>query len=571
MITRAASMCFRRINPCFNVERRSNHNHLKGLSMIYRKYSSDIDEQEDSELIVKHDFLVKDLLYVGSNDDIIKQIKASSTTEELSRFIEKIDSLEKNHVCQLILILSQHSKQVGSELELNSIISRFDQLLDQMTIEEISYCYNCLNKLGFNIRRLELMTDKLIAQVTKEDDFPLLYLIHLTAALSSDKGLYSSFIAVSTIPQISKQLAKCSKVEDLNLIVMCLTNISHILSLSLLDDFKTKVEQFLDQDLLNEKYPKIVLRIINFLNYPHWSYKNTALIRRLLLELEENIQFLETKSLVSINRAFHSQLESAKVVPRIVKRAQELLREDPSVELLSLAVLHVTPDQRIKTAEMLRQFLSSYQITSAQSGETLQTVFKILRLLKISDISLCDSYWTKVLNEIYSTKESNIVYRISRSIHKYMFFNNNLGGTYRHIEFEKSLIDMLKSELKKTLVPKDFATFSSFIIAYGDGTGRRMIPQFIVNKIEELNEQFTIKDCMQLSKGVQISQEVRFKGPMTPELQNQIDFINFSLGKSAARHMESNNLHISELNTIIRSFNFRKGKQTYIQFYLCKS
>lgn len=406
---------------------------------------------------------------------------------------------------------------------------------------------------------MELLTDKIIKELDKDKDFPLPTLTHFTAGVGSDKGLYFSILAVSTIPQITRQLHKCSNSEDLFLVTLCLTHVSHVVSLDLLEDFKRKVEEFLDRDMLNEKSSKAILRIINFLNYPHWSTRNTELISRLLLELEENIPFLGVRSLDMIYRAFNTQLESARLVPRLVKRAQELLEEAPDVELLSLAVLHVTPDQRTKIVEMLRQFLSTYQISSAQSGETLQTVFKILRLLKISDIDLCDSYWTKLLNEIYGTREANLNYGLSKSIQKYMFFNNNLGGTYRHLEFEKCMIEMLMQELKTTLIPKDFAKFSSFIIAYGDCTGQRAIPQFIVDKIEELNEQFSIKDCLQLSRGVQIGHEVRFKVPISDHLMNQVDSINFSLGKAAERHMANKNLQLSERNSIIRAFNNRRG------------
>jgi hypothetical protein len=263
---------------------------------------------------------------------------------------------------------------------------------------------------------------------------------------------------------------------------------------------------------------------------------------------------------VTVHRAYQSQLESAKLVPIVVKRAQQLMEESPSVELIALAALNVTPDQRAKTAEMARLFLSNYQIKSTDSGEVLQTLFKIVRLLKISDIEMCDTYWTKALNEIYSTKVTSITYRLSRHIHKYMFFNNNLGGTYRHKEFEKSMIEMLLGELKSTVIPRDFAMFSAFIIAYGDGTNTQEIPYFIVDKIAEIHEQFTIKDCMVLSRGLQIMQELRVKAFMSTQLEEQVEELNSVLGRCAKRHMKADDLHLTEMNSIIRSYIGRKGE-----------
>lgn len=566
MITRVLWTCLGRKSLSKVILRNVNQFRLRKISTLFqtRNFVSDIHEHEENLDFVSSDLVVKETMYAGSTDKIILEMKQCNSFEEISKFIDNIASLEKDQACQLILTLSDIVRNLETVpvLNIESIVVRFDQILDQMTIEEISVCFHYLSKLGINVKQpiMERMSDKIIEEIKKQNNFSLTYLSHFTVGLNTDKGLYSSILAVATIPQISKQLNECSNVNDLYLLTICLTNISNIISLNLLDDFKSKVEEFLDKELLNETSSKCLLKVTNFLNYPHWSFRNTALIRRILIELQDNIKFFETRNLVTINRAFQSQLESASLVPLLVKRAQELLTESPNVELLSLAVLHITPDRRLKIAEMLRKFLSTYQISSAQSGETLQTVFKILRLLKISDINLCDDYWTKVLNEIYSTKESNLNYRLSKHIQKYMFFNNNLGGTYRHIEFETSMIEMLMLELKSPQFPKDFAKFASFIIAYGDGSGEMRLPQFIVNKIENLHEQFTVKDCLQLSRGVQILTEVRLRRQMNADLENQIDSINFSLGKCAKRHMKKGELHITELNAIIRAFVNRKGK-----------
>lgn len=570
MITRVLWMCLKRRRLASFLLRNVNQLRLRKISTDFQTRnlsSSDIHEHEEEQFdVLRRDIQIRDHMYAGSTDHVIQEIRKCITVEEVSSFIDKVATLEKDQFCQLILTLSDIVRTVVKvpDLNLESIVFRLNQTLDEMTIEEACFCFHYLSKMEVSIKEpaMERITDRIIELIKKKENFSLNSLSHFCVGLNSDKGLYSSILAVSTIPQISRQLDECSNANDLYLLTVCLTNISNIISLNLLDAFKRKVAQLLDQELLNETSSRCILKIINFLNYPHWSFRNTTLIRRLLIELEENIQFFETRNLVTVNRAFQSQLESAKLVPLLVNRARKLLEEKPNVELLSLAVLHVTPDRRLKIAEMLRKFLSTYQISTTQSGETLQTVFKILRLLKISDINLCDVYWTKVLNEIYGTKESNLNYRLSKHIQKYMFFNNNLGGTYRHIEFEKSMIEMVMLELKSIQFPKDFAKFSSFIIAYGDGSGESKLPQFIVDRIESLHEQFTVKDCLQLSRGVQILQEVRFRRPLNDVLENQIDSISFSLGKCAKRHMKNGELHMSELNAIIRAFNNRKGKSS---------
>lgn len=145
------------------------------------------------------------------------------------------------------------------------------------------------------------------------------------------------------------------------------------------------------------------------------------------------------------------------------------------------------------------------------------------------------------------------------SLIPFRYFNNNLGGTYRHLEFEKSMIEMLLVELKTLLQPKDFAKYASFIIAYGDGTGTQTVPRFIVDKIEQLHEQFSIQDSLQLSRGLQILQEMRVRRPFTKELELKLESINFSLEKSAKRHLKAKDLHLSEMNAIVRAYNNRRG------------
>lgn len=236
-------------------------------------------------------------------------------------------------------------------------------------------------------------------------------------------------MSVHTIPWIIKYLESCNNAEDLRLITISLNNIHVLITQNVLSIFKTKVDEFLNNKILDSTSTRCVLKIINFLNYPHWSQQNTLLLRRLLLTLKDNIKNFETRELVVVNRAFQSQLESASLIPEIVQRSKvkTLMQKSPNVELLSLAVLYSNPEQRIKITEMLKDFIYSYQISSNQTGATLQTLFKILRLLKISDLSLCDSYWTKVCNEIHATREIDMNYRISKHLHRYMHFNNNLG------------------------------------------------------------------------------------------------------------------------------------------------
>ena len=131
------------------------------------------------------------------------------------------------------------------------------------------------------------------------------------------------------------------------------------------------------------------------------------------------------------------------------------------------------------------------------------------------------------------------------------------------MEFEKSIIEVLLQDLKtgySAFIPKDFAKFSSFIIAYGDNSGKSSIPDFIIKKIEDMQEQFSALDCLQLSRGLQILYEMRFRRYMPEKLASQIKCLQKILDNCAVRHMEIKDLTLSDMNCIIRSYNNRKGK-----------
>lgn len=94
-----------------------------------------------------------------------------------------------------------------------------------------------------------------------------------------------------------------------------------------------------------------------------------------------------------------------------------------------------------------------------------------------------------------------------------MHFNNNLGGTYRHKEFEKYIVSLMRTDLITgitAIIPSQFAKVAAFILAYGHTpNSRHVFPEFIIHKMEDMRQQFKIVDCLQLSRGIQIALQMR--------------------------------------------------------------
>lgn len=392
MLLRVLTKCFRgRLAPDA-LHRSLNQSLFRRIPALQRftRFSSSSDYEEDAAVIEidsARSIPIKEFLNPMSTDPVIKRINDCCTKDELLAFVGKSNELNQSQVSQLILASWSYQKNSGDLTlpDLNVLIHRLSQLVEDFTFEELCCNFLFLHRLRLDRKHpaMEIMSKNIIDHIDKNHRVPLQSLTQFTAAIVGDNSLYYSMLAAYTIPHISRSLEECDNADDLLLVTICLNNISHVIPLGLLGLYKTKIDSFLDQGLLNETTSKTIFKIINLLNYPHWSWRNGRLLRRLLLELEDNIKYFEARDLLTINRAFQSQLESARLVPKLVKRAQLLLKKNPDVELLSLAVMSAKPEQRSEIAELVRQFLSTYQITSNQTSETLQNVFKILRLVSL--------------------------------------------------------------------------------------------------------------------------------------------------------------------------------------------
>lgn len=210
----------------------------------------------------------------------------------------------------------------------------------------------------------------------------------------------------------------------------------------------------------------------------------------------------------------------------------------------------------------VEKIISNESLTSAQ----LPRAFRILRSLKISNIKLCNKYWRLVLDEIQKSPHEKEFHRLSRHSHRYMYFNNNLGGTYHNREFEHAVCELMLEDIEHGLsgiVPSRFAKSASFIIAYGGNiSSSEEIPAVIMDKMATMSKQFSIFDCLQLSRGLQIAFEMRFRHSISAEVAPKLNQISNILIECAERHLQED-LNLQDLNHVVRSFINSRGKRFY--------
>lgn len=500
---------------------------------------NDAIEDFDESTEISYDFDVannislRNMLYSSEDSNLIAEINKCERVDEVCRVLENMDddANDIRGVIQSVLVIydiekshltgkktKEHMKKLSLPTEFQKIIDKILRVKASMSPDELTCCLLYLNKLGFGIKEdhMQELLKECLNRINNENEaFPLTSLSRFTVAMSSMQGnLYLYLICIDLMPRLVQMLQETKSSEDLRLISICLNHLPKLVTNNILSIYKSKVQELLQDGTINKETVRCILKIVNFLTYPQWSQPNMRLIRELSLILRDDIPSFQTRELVSLFKIVQNHLEPASLIPSITDKAKLLLKESPSAELLACAVLYSLPQSRLELTEIAKSIMFS---SEEMSSAALPSLFKVLRLLKISNIKLIDAYWDRVLNEIESNPEEKENYRLARTSHRYMHFNNNLGGTYRHGKLEAVVSGLILNELRtglSNMMPMRFSKLSSFIVAYGthEKKGSRMsyaFPNFIVEKLEEIKEQLSVFDCLQISRGLQIALEMR--------------------------------------------------------------
>lgn len=178
---------------------------------------------------------------------------------------------------------------------------------------------------------------------------------------------------------------------------------------------------------------------------------------------------------------------------------------------------------------------------------------------------MCNIFWDEALRDVQCNVNNNEIFKAFKHCHRYMHFNNNLGGTYRHNRFEQRISRLAMDDLQhglSGLVPSKFAQLASFVLAYGHTPERNYrFPDFIVRKIQEMSEQFSIVDVFNLSRGIHIAMEIRFKQHVSNDLATQLVKIEHTFTECLERHLQDKSLNLSDVSMIVRSMNNRKSSR----------
>ncbi|XP_055847708.1 FAST kinase domain-containing protein 1, mitochondrial-like isoform X2 [Episyrphus balteatus] len=479
------------------------------------------------------------------------------------------------HLVQSVILLWDFCRRAENGVsEVQGIIKahgQFEELLakllesvENLNPNEMTCCFLYLKRIGLNSEHkiIQDLLFSILEKIRKGENIPLSALSRFCVAIGTDKIFNTSFVGKNMLPQVIKALETCVTAEEIRLITICLINVRQLVVAEILESYKSKVQQLMKLDIINTESTKCSLKILNFLNHPSWSHRNSELSRQLMLLIMPVVHDLSEEDVKTAYRIYQSQLEPAAIAPKLLKVSETLLEKHPTEEMLTCIVQFAEPKKKERLIEIFQKQLSNESMWQRQTAPFY--FFTILRSLKISDSALCNQYWNKVLEDLEKNPEGKEHYVFSRHCHRYMYFNNNLGGTYRHYDFEKRMAHLCMNEIENgisSMIPSKFASIASFVLGYGHTyRGNSMIPSVILSKIETMKYQFSPDDCLQLSRGIQIAFEMRFRHFVPTILGQQLGIIEKALCESAQRHLDTlSDDNAKDLNVIVRALNNRKS------------
>jgi hypothetical protein len=541
-----------------------------------------LDEREERELKDPSE-VFRSSLYPDSLDPLILKLNESKSVQDVFIFLHKNqDNLNSSHVSQAVLVLwdlqrifmqvcvdrnpqdnyselQRYIKAVSGHPDFHNLL----RLVKKFCIEFSPDALTCslLYLTRMNIDRKNPTMSSLLYECEKGlMSFPLTAISRFLVAVHGGQ-LWTVAISQPVVPRVLQQLMECEDTEQFRLLTICLSNLHYFVTPSVLSMYKSRVKYLLDRGIIGSKYPRTVVKIINFLDFPRWSVTNSHMIIELMQTLSGQISELRSGDIVSVHRAIQSQLEPVNILEEIQVYVLKLLdTHDPSslpVDMLACVVPFSSPSTREKVFEDL---LASH-IKSPSFPATMPILFKILRYLKTSNVNLCDLFWSTTLKFLRKSEKED--YKLLRVCHKYMHFNNNLGGTYRHLEFERQMLEWLCHDLNKVtgMIPTKLARIAAFILGYSQAS----VPTILLKKIEEMASQFSILDCLNISRGLQVATELRsrFRGPYVVD---QLVTVSSILSACTRSHLASTKLTLSEINMLMRTYINMKGVSCY---YVC--
>ncbi|MPC23680.1 hypothetical protein E2C01_016737 [Portunus trituberculatus] len=487
-------------------------------------------------------------LYPGSNDDIIKKINEANSVQEVFDQIERCGNHPSaEHLSQAIVTLWDLQKVYGRYgydcfmITKNEINQFLEKILSHPMFEKISVCLMAvcedlnnsalssmllyLSKLGVS-NQSPVMQKLTLVCMERMDSFNLTALSRLSVYLR-DQGIKAFFIQSKLLPLIASKLDECLEADEFYLMSICFNSTKRLITRPLLEKYLALVQKKINEGFFETCDPRVTLKVIKVLDYPEFSSRH-KLTQPLMLCLGENFHSLSIVQVMDLSNYFHSIREPLDIFKKICQYSVNIISE-AKISGGRPDILCLAPFTSVKMRNYFERLIVE-QLDEKDFHEYIMVIFKALRYFKTSNPKLCDAFWIKSMNSVEEELKNIPLHFLGmkemtrRKVYqRYMYFNNNLGGTYRNFALERTMSTLLMEDLETCcgLMPNKVASMAAFIIGYSSREG---IPESVYEKVISCGPQFSIYDTMSISRGIQISLALNRKN-LQRKLMQQITTI----------------------------------------------
>ncbi|KAG0713599.1 FAST kinase domain-containing protein 1, mitochondrial [Chionoecetes opilio] len=527
-------------------------------------------------------------LYSGSSDAVIKNISEANSVQEVFDQIDRFGGcLTAERLSQAVVTLWDLQKVYGrygfdcsmiTKYEINNflekilshpsfekIIVSLESVCEDLNNSSLSSMLLYLSKLGVS-NHSPIIEKLLLLCIERIDTFNLSALSRLSVYLR-DQGIRAYFLQSKLLVLILNRLDGCLDVDEFHMMTICLNSTKRLVTKSILEKYLALVQRKMHEGFFETCDPRITLKVIKLLTYQEWPSLR-RFVQPLMLCLGKNFHALTVVQVMDLSNYFQNYLEPIDIFHKICQYSVNAI-EEAKISGGRPDILCLAPFTSLKMRPYFERLIVE-QLDQKDFYEYIMVLFKALRYFKTSNRKLCDAFWIKSMNsveeELKSSSHSFLgMKEIARRkvYQRYMYFNNNLGGTYRNFALERTMSNLLLDDLKTTvgLLPSKVANMAAFIISYSSREG---IPELVYEKVILCGPQFSMYDTLTISRGIQISLALNRKNPQRTLMQ-QITTICRMLDAKTEEYLKAATT-LNHVTNLVRGYLNRRGSPRTLTF-----
>lgn len=317
-------------------------------------------------------------------------------------------------------------------------------------------------------------------------------------------------ILPSALPALERHIEACQNTEDLKPLSLCFSIIAPLVDNlgGTAQSYVKKISDLIEKGVINSETP--VSSLVKILNGLYIIAKgnptSSATSLKILHLLADSKELEKTSSGIYFNmirKSWEAIGEPIELIRRVEVLACRWL-EEVDIRIHHLDILnHVSyfasNDRKRRLEFHLLRIMKDEPPNNLEPY--LRQIFRIIRSSKISDPEIVDTFWQIILEclKLRSTQNEEFLPFLHDAIIWYMFFNNNLGGTYRSKDFEAQVLQLINFAVgenweRPVIHVRSFCRLSAFSLAFGVYP----VPQGLLTKLTVLEDQLSPQDIFYL-------------------------------------------------------------------------